>query len=73
MGGLEVIEYTPSQIKSAVTGDGSADKKQIIRMVPKFVTMEKKTKRYDDEYDAIAAGITHISAMRGAVWNNMDR
>ncbi len=55
--GLEVFEYTPLQIKIAVTGYGRSDKKQMIDMICRLVTIEKEIK-HDDEYDAIASAIT---------------
>ena len=60
---LIFVEYAPSQIKNAVTGDGRADKKQIHSMVTKLVTVNKKI-RLDDEYDAIAIGITFLACYR---------
>ena len=57
---LLFAEYTPNQIKNAVTGDGRADKKQIYNMVTKLVTLKKEI-RLDDEYDAIAIGITFLA------------
>lgn len=63
--GLSVAEYSPGAIKSAVTGDGRADKNQIISMVPKLVKISKKIK-YDDEYDAIAAGLTALACFKPA-------
>ena len=63
--GLEVTEYTPNQIKNAVTGDSRAGKEQIKRMVGLLVKLEKKEKRMDDEYDAIAATITHFANLQG--------
>lgn len=57
---LEVNEYTPLQIKIAVTGDGRGDKKQIILMTHHLVEINKKIK-YDDEYDAIAIGLTYFA------------
>ena len=59
---LQFAEYTPNQIKNAVTGDGRADKKQIFSMVTKLVKIDKKIE-YDDEYDAIAIGITFLASM----------
>lgn len=53
---LSVREYTPMQIKLAVTGDGRSDKNQIIRMVTLLVK-NIKTGALDDEYDAIAIGL----------------
>lgn len=58
-----VHEYTPGQVKSAVAGSGSADKKQIAAMVHLLVQV-KKPIRHDDEYDAIAIGITHLAHAR---------
>lgn len=58
---MEVFEYTPLQIKSAVTGYGKADKGMVMDMVPKLVFMKKETKS-DDELDAVAIGITCIAS-----------
>lgn len=59
--GLEVSEYTPLQIKSALTGYGKADKSQINFMLNQiFKFTEKNTRKLDDEYDAIAVGYTHL-------------
>ncbi len=60
--GLTVIEYTPNQVKNAITGNSNATKKDIIRMVPRLIALNEK-KRHDDEYDAIAIGITHLAAV----------
>ena len=60
---LEITEYTPNQIKNAVTGNSTATKKDIIYMVPRLIQMDNK-KRHDDEYDAIAIGITHLISAR---------
>lgn len=61
--GVPVYEYTPGQIKSATTGFGKADKKQITAMIHLLLKIEKPIKR-DDEYDAIAVGITHLAHAR---------
>lgn len=57
---LPVIECSPQQVKSAVTGHGSADKAAIARMIPRLLSLPKK-KRLDDEMDAIAIGITALA------------
>lgn len=57
---LSVFEYTPLQIKIAVTGYGRADKKQIISMISRIAPIQKNA--LDDEYDAIATGITHLAS-----------
>ncbi|HVU75925.1 MAG TPA: crossover junction endodeoxyribonuclease RuvC [Candidatus Paceibacterota bacterium] len=56
---LPVHEYAPSEIKSATTGSGRADKAQIAKMLHLLVKIEKPI-RHDDEYDAIAIGLTHL-------------
>src|SRR3990172_9554351 len=55
--GLKVFEYTPLQVKMAVTGYGKATKGQVISMVNKLVSIGKEVKS-DDEMDAIAIGLT---------------
>jgi crossover junction endodeoxyribonuclease RuvC len=57
---LKVFEYSPLQIKSAVTGYGRGDKKSIARLVPLLIKINKKIK-FDDEYDAIATGLTYLA------------
>jgi len=63
LGNVSVHEYNPLQIKTAVTGYGRAEKDQVIRMVEKLLTLPQK-KRLDDEYDAIAAALTHAASRR---------
>ena len=58
--GIEVHEYSPQQIKLAVTGYGAADKKAVAAMIPHLITLPTK-KRLDDELAAIALGIAALS------------
>ena len=51
-------EYTPSEIKLAITGYGNADKQAVSYMTKKLLQV-KEGKKLDDELDAIAVGITH--------------
>ena len=60
---IPVFEYTPLQIKIAVTGYGKSDKKQVTDMVTRLIKIEKQIK-HDDEYDAIAVGLTHLASHR---------
>jgi crossover junction endodeoxyribonuclease RuvC len=55
--GLSIKEFTPLQVKVAVSGYGRGDKKQVADMVCKLVVIEKEIK-HDDEYDAIAIALT---------------
>jgi crossover junction endodeoxyribonuclease RuvC len=61
--GLTIYEYTPLQIKQAVTGYGRAEKKQIQEMVRVILSL-KDIPRPDDCADALAAAITHSMTMR---------
>lgn len=55
---LELFEYTPQQIKLALTGYGRADKKQIQEMVRVVLKLDEVPKP-DDCADALAAAICH--------------
>jgi crossover junction endodeoxyribonuclease RuvC len=58
--GCVVYEFSPQQIKSAVTGYGNSDKKAVIEMVIRLVK-NAPIKALDDEYDAIAVGVTCLA------------
>lgn len=60
---IPVKEFSPADIKIAVTGHGGSDKKQVTFMVKKLVKVGKEIK-YDDECDAIAAGLTFFAHQR---------
>ena len=61
--GLEIFEYTPLQIKQALTSYGRAEKRQVQEMV-KVILELKEIPRPDDCADALAAAITHSMTMR---------
>ncbi len=54
--GLELHEYTPMQIKQAITGYGKADKQQMQEMVRVLLQL-KEIPKPDDAADALAAAI----------------
>jgi crossover junction endodeoxyribonuclease RuvC len=59
-GGLPIAEYTPKQVKQAVTGYGGADKNQVgemVRMLLKLTAIPKP----DDAADAAAIAICHLN------------
>lgn len=63
LSGIKVFEYSPQDVKIAVTGYGKADKKQVEMMVLKLVKMKtSRDKRLDDELDAIAVCITCLAS-----------
>jgi crossover junction endodeoxyribonuclease RuvC len=61
--GLDVAEYTPNEVKQAVTGYGSADKRQVQEMVRVQLALDGIPKP-DDAADALAIAICHLSTRR---------
>ena len=62
-GKVPVYEYTPIQIKQAITGTGRADKKQVTYMVMKLLRLKEEPKP-DDTADALAIAITGLNYVR---------
>ena len=58
---LPVAEYTPLQVKQALTGYGKADKQQMQLMVTKTLKL-KETPQPDDTADAIAVALCHLQS-----------
>lgn len=58
--GCDVVEYSPNQVKHAIAGDGSADKKQMERVVQILLGIETPL-RPVDAADAIAIALCHIA------------
>jgi crossover junction endodeoxyribonuclease RuvC len=63
LAGLEIVEYTPLQIKQAITGYGRADKKQMQEMVRVLLGLQEVPKP-DDCADALAAAICHSTSLK---------
>jgi crossover junction endodeoxyribonuclease RuvC len=59
--GCEVVQYTPNQVKGAVTGYGGADKQQVQRMVQARLGLAQVPKP-PDAADAAALALCHIAA-----------
>ncbi|MDE0578663.1 MAG: crossover junction endodeoxyribonuclease RuvC [Acidimicrobiia bacterium] len=58
--GAEVFEYSPTQIKKAVTGWGGADKEQMGKMVQTLLGLPHPLKPVDAA-DAVAAALCHLA------------
>lgn len=56
--GLSIFEYTPLEVKMALTGYGRADKKQIQQMVKAILGL-KEIPKPDDAADALAIALCH--------------
>jgi crossover junction endodeoxyribonuclease RuvC len=61
--GLKMAEYTPNEIKQAVTGYGKAGKKQVQEMVRVLLELPQIPKP-DDAADALAVAITHLNTQK---------
>ena len=61
--GLDIREYTPTEVKQAVSGYGRADKLQVQRMVQTLLALDE-IPRPDDAADALAVAICHLQGVR---------
>ncbi len=60
---IKISEYTPLQVKQALTGYGQAEKSQIQLMVKNILKL-KKIPKPDDTADAIAIAICHLNSRK---------
>lgn len=58
--GIKIAEYTPLQVKQAITGYGRAEKHQVMEMVKKYLGLSKVPKP-DDTADALAIAVCHAN------------
>ena len=56
--GLEVVEYSPKKVKQSVTGNGNADKEQVMKMLQTLLSF-KESPKYYDATDALAVAVCH--------------
>lgn len=68
--GLEIYNYTPLQVKIAVTSYGRATKKQVQEMVKLLLNL-KEIPKPDDAADAIAIGITRLNDLAVSLETNI--
>lgn len=59
----DYAEYTPLQVKKAITGNGKATKEQVAFMVKRLLNIKKEIKPYDIS-DAMAIAITHAQRVK---------
>ncbi|KPJ54779.1 hypothetical protein AMJ47_03470 [Parcubacteria bacterium DG_72] len=61
---IPVVEFTPLQVKMAITGYGKAEKKQVQRMIQTMLCLEEKpkdkAKRKDDATDALGIALCYV-------------
>lgn len=56
---IPVVEYTPNQVKQAVTGSGKADKRQMQEMIRRLLSLDE-IPRPDDAADALSVALCHM-------------
>ena len=61
--GIEIHEYSPAEVKTAVTGNGRADKQQVARMVRLILGLEGE-ELTPDASDALAVAICFAQRLR---------
>ncbi len=68
--GLTVLEFTPMQVKLAVTGTGAATKDQVTFMVQHLLNIREKPKP-DDVADALAIAICGLHTAATRRWQEL--
>jgi len=56
--GLEVTEYSPKKVKQSITGNGNAQKEQVMKMLETLLSFKSNSKQYDAT-DALAVALCH--------------
>jgi crossover junction endodeoxyribonuclease RuvC len=56
--GIPVTEYSPRKIKQSITGNGNADKLQVLKMLQRILSFDENPK-YFDATDALAVAVCH--------------
>lgn len=56
--GIEVTEYSPRKVKQSITGNGNADKLQVLKMLQRLIVFDENPK-YFDATDALAVAVCH--------------
>jgi len=60
---IPVTEYTPNQVKQAVTGSGKADKRQMQEMIARLLRLDSVPKP-DDAADGLCIALCHVNMVR---------
>ena len=60
---IPVVEYTPAEVKQAVSGYGKADKAQMQEMV-RLILRLREVPYPDDAADALAVALCHVQSAR---------
>jgi crossover junction endodeoxyribonuclease RuvC len=64
--GLDVFEYSPTDVKLSVAGYGRADKRQVKQMVQRTLMLTNDRELADDAADALALALCHLFQAKSA-------
>ncbi|MEO8721796.1 MAG: crossover junction endodeoxyribonuclease RuvC [Ginsengibacter sp.] len=56
--GIPVTEYSPRKVKQSITGNGNADKLQVLKMLQRLIVFHESPKSFDAT-DALAVAVCH--------------
>lgn len=69
--GLEVTEYSPKKVKQSVTGNGNADKEQVMKMMQTIFSFRANPRQLDAT-DALAVALCHHFQLRSPLKKNSN-
>lgn len=67
---IPVTEYTPKQVKQAITGSGLADKKQMQEMIKRLLDLDEIPKP-DDAADGLSIALCYINFNKFSLCDNI--
>jgi crossover junction endodeoxyribonuclease RuvC len=70
--GIPVTEYSPRKVKQSITGNGNADKLQVLKMLQRLIVFEENPK-YFDATDALAVAVCHHFQGNGLLNNSSKK
>lgn len=69
--GISVTEYSPKKVKQSITGNGNADKLQVLKMLESILKFESVEKTYDAS-DALAVALCHHYQQSNVIFGEMQ-
>jgi len=67
--GIPVTEYSPRKVKQSITGNGNADKLQVLKMLQRLLSFNEDPKSFDAT-DALAVAVCHHFQGNGLLQNS---
>ena len=70
--GIPITEYSPRKVKQSITGNGNADKLQVLKMLQRLIVFQENPK-YFDATDALAVAVCHHFQGNGLLNNSSKK